>query len=563
MLEKLLLPSSSSSPGQRDATSQNGCFSSHLSFTTPTKTTMGGLLVGPTSDTFQRFFIPSVCVLITFLGYTSQWLFNTAENLEPGPMTKRETTIFNILLACVWSTYYKACTVPPGRYNFPPPSPTPKEKDHQQQPTDTPSSSSFSTHLPTNSDTPSSAPPPTIHLPTRWCNKCSAPKPLRAHHCRTCGHCIPKMDHHCPWTGQCVSLQTFPHFLRFLLYTNLALTYLHVSLLYPRLHTIFLSDVPAYLGPSVPAITHLVLLGLIGLATSLLLLVMLVTSTRSWVLNQTMIEGWESERHDAVLARARKSGGYWDPGNSRAGDTPATRIARVEFPYDLSFFQNMAETMGTRNVLAWLDPFVGCGPVVAPYPGSTKSTDRTGWEYEENGFNDRAGMWPPPDPDKLRRGVPARNNVEWREKERAEIEALEGRWKDPGAEVAAFKGRQEMDLRRRRGEMVEEVEELGYEYVDSGSGGGYEDEEDDDDDDDGVYGKYAEDDEDVEAPLAHWSESKTVYEQGMDGEPGWTNAEGDRLRDYGVDEDAEGDDDEDIPLGELLRRRKTYQGGEQ
>lgn len=528
---------------------------------------MGGLLVGPTSDTFQRFFIPSVCVLITFLGYTSQWLFNTAENLEPGPMTKRETTIFNILLACVWSTYYKACTVPPGRYNFPPP-PAPKEdqqeqKQQQQQQTNPPSTtSSFSTLLPTKPSIPSSATPPTIHLPSRWCNKCAAPKPLRAHHCRTCGHCIPKMDHHCPWTGQCVSLQTFPHFLRFLLYTNLALTYLHTQLLYPRLHTIFLSSAPAYLGPSVPAITLLVLLGLVGAATSLLLLVMLVTTVRGWVLNQTMIEGWEVERHDAVLARARKSGGYWDPGNSRAGDTPATRITRVEFPYDLSFWENMAQAMGSRNVLAWFDPFVGCQPLVAPYPSSAAAggkknndNDRTGWEYEENGFNDRAGMWPPPDPDKLRRGVPGRNTAQWRAQERAEIEALEGRWRDPDAEVAAFRGRQEMDLRRRRGEVVEE----GYEYVDSVSGGGYDDDEEEEDDDD-VYGE--DEEEDLEAPLARASGSKTVYEQGMDGEPGWTNAEGDRLRDYGVDEDAEGDDDEDIPLGELLRRRKAYQGVE-
>lgn len=560
--------SPTTSAGPREVTSQKRLFP----FLVPplqtifrTSATMSGLLVGPTSDAFQRFFIPSVCVLIIFLAYSSQWLFNTAENLEPGPMTKRETTIFNILLVCVWATYYKACTVPPGRYNFPPPKDD--DDDHHQQqkqqeeaePTST--TSSFSTLLPTKTPSPTTTPAytPTIHLPARWCNKCAAPKPLRAHHCRTCGHCVPKMDHHCPWTSQCVSLQTFPHFLRFLLYTNLALTYLHAALLYPRLHIIFLdTETPSYLGPSVPAITHLVLLAIVGAVTSLLLLVMFITTIRGWVLNQTMIEGWEIERHDAVLARARKSGGYWDPGNSREGSTPATRIHRVEFPYDLSFFENMAQAMGTRNVLAWFDPFVGGHPVVAPYPNA-KSRDRTGWEYEENGFNDRAGMWPPPDPDKLRRGVPSRNTAAWRAQERAEIEALEGRWKDPGAEVAAFKSRQENDLRRRRGEEVE-VEE-GYEYVDSGSGGEYEDEDEEGD----VYGAYEEEEEeDFVGRSRSGTETggKTVYEQGMDGEPGWTNAEGDRLRDYGVDEDAEGDDDEDVPLGELLRRRRAYQGGE-
>lgn len=31
----------------------------------------------------------------------------------------------------------------------------------------------------------------------RWCGKCNAPKPPRAHHCSACGVCVLKMDHHC------------------------------------------------------------------------------------------------------------------------------------------------------------------------------------------------------------------------------------------------------------------------------------------------------------------------------------------------------------------------------
>ncbi|CAN8101549.1 unnamed protein product [Discula destructiva] len=520
---------------------------------------MGGLLTGPTSDSLQRFFIPSVCLLISFLGYSSQWLFNTAENLEPGPMTQRETTIFNILLFCVWSTYYKACTVPPGRYLFPetapppPPPPPPRPATSTQDiSTKSPSTTTSSTVEPNRSDlsASSTAPPPT--LPTaRWCKKCNRPKPLRAHHCRSCGHCIPKMDHHCPWTGQCVSLQTFPHFLRFLVYTTLALAYLHAALLYPRLHALFTDTTPAHLGPRVAAMVHLVLLAIVGGVTSLLLLVLLVTTVRGWLLNQTMIEGWELERHEAVLARARRSGGYWHDGTS-----PRTRIDRIEFPYDLSFFENMAQAMGTRNPLAWLDPFIGRHPVVSPYPSSPQSP-RIGWEWDENGFNDRPGMWPPPDPDKLRRGLPSHaHNRQQRVDE--EISELEDRWRDPRGEVAAFRARQELDSRRRGqgfvlGE-VEELEELGYEYVDggnSGSGGGYDDDEEEDDDID-------DDDEDEDdEPSA--VRGKPLFESGLDGEPGWTNAEGDRLRDYGVDEDAE-DDDDDVPLGELLRRRKAFRG---
>lgn len=32
----------------------------------------------------------------------------------------------------------------------------------------------------------------------RWCAKCAALKPPRAHHCSMCGICVLRMDHHCP-----------------------------------------------------------------------------------------------------------------------------------------------------------------------------------------------------------------------------------------------------------------------------------------------------------------------------------------------------------------------------
>lgn len=39
----------------------------------------------------------------------------------------------------------------------------------------------------------------------RWCRKCWAPKPERAHHCSFCKRCVLKMDHHCPWlANNCV-----------------------------------------------------------------------------------------------------------------------------------------------------------------------------------------------------------------------------------------------------------------------------------------------------------------------------------------------------------------------
>lgn len=55
----------------------------------------------------------------------------------------------------------------------------------------------------------------------RYCKKCEARKPDRAHHCSTCRTCVLKMDHHCPWLATCVGLHNYKAFLLFLIYTTL------------------------------------------------------------------------------------------------------------------------------------------------------------------------------------------------------------------------------------------------------------------------------------------------------------------------------------------------------
>lgn len=44
-----------------------------------------------------------------------------------------------------------------------------------------------------------------------------------------------------------------------------------------------------------------------------------------------------------------------------------------------------------------------------------------------------------------------------------------------------------------------------------------------------------------------------------EGEESWKNSEGERLQDFGVDEEVEFYDEDDVPLGELIRRRKQQQ----
>jgi palmitoyltransferase len=51
-----------------------------------------------------------------------------------------------------------------------------------------------------------------------------------------------------------------------------------------------------------------------------------------------------------------------------------------------------------------------------------------------------------------------------------------------------------------------------------------------------------------------------VYgDESDEGEESWRNAEGERLRDFGVDEDAEFYDADDVPLGVLMKKRNQGQ----
>ncbi|KAK1770557.1 zf-DHHC-domain-containing protein [Phialemonium atrogriseum] len=73
---------------------------------------------------------------------------------------------------------------------------------------------------------PTTAPPATTSFTVkangemRFCKKCQARKPDRAHHCSTCQRCVLKMDHHCPWLATCIGLHNHKAFLLFLIYAT-------------------------------------------------------------------------------------------------------------------------------------------------------------------------------------------------------------------------------------------------------------------------------------------------------------------------------------------------------
>lgn len=107
--------------------------------------------------TVSQLAIPVVSLLISFLAYTSQYFFL---HFESAPLKKDEVWGINLFALCIWICYYRACTVDPGHIprDWKPAGrkqldPSPNHEDIGRQ---------------------------------RWCRRCEAFKPPRAHHCKTC-----------------------------------------------------------------------------------------------------------------------------------------------------------------------------------------------------------------------------------------------------------------------------------------------------------------------------------------------------------------------------------------
>lgn len=106
------------------------------------------------SFSISQLAIPSVCALIAFLAYTSQYFF---AYFEAAPLQESEVWRINIFALCIWICYYRSCTVDPGHI----PQDW-KPVDSKQMEADRASGRQ------------------------RWCRRCEALKPPRAHHCKTC-----------------------------------------------------------------------------------------------------------------------------------------------------------------------------------------------------------------------------------------------------------------------------------------------------------------------------------------------------------------------------------------
>ncbi|KAJ5625464.1 hypothetical protein N7510_001773 [Penicillium lagena] len=258
----------------------------------------------------------------------------------------------------------------------------------------------------------------------------------------------------------------------------------------------------SYLGPSIVQLGHLAILFIVNSMTVFALFVLLVRTVWSLGSNTTTIESWEIERHATLIRRARVLGGYLDgPGGVRI------HIKQQEFPYDIGIWANIKQGMGgSSNFISWF------------WPLAFTPNRSSGWDFEVNGFESPGVSWPPPDPDRIPLPTSAKQ-----EPQMPQIYA------SAREEVEAFQRRQSEDMKRQRpSEGVQRRKRF--------------------------YDRYKELKDDEEEREVSPERASAIASD--EGEESWRNSEGERLRDFGVDEDVEFYDEEDIPLAVLIEQRK-------
>src|SRR5579871_3722711 len=113
-------------------------------------------MAGIELPSLNAFSIPAVLCLISFLAFSSQYLFLY---IDPRALSTRECLVFNLLISCLLICYFRAIRTDPGRI---PPTLSSEESV-------------------------SSTVNGSVKPRQRWCRKCDTYKPPRAHHCKVCG----------------------------------------------------------------------------------------------------------------------------------------------------------------------------------------------------------------------------------------------------------------------------------------------------------------------------------------------------------------------------------------
>ncbi|KAI7842347.1 hypothetical protein COHA_003987 [Chlorella ohadii] len=121
----------------------------------------------------------------------------------------------------------------------------------------------------------------------RYCRKCQAWKPPRAHHDSVTGRCVLRMDHYCLWVLNCVGLLNYKHFLLFLVYALLGCAISAALLVRPCI------DLFKQATPEVTTLIFTFLAFVFATAFTLALLGFVIMHARLCAVNKTTIEAYE------------------------------------------------------------------------------------------------------------------------------------------------------------------------------------------------------------------------------------------------------------------------------
>ncbi|KAK9917860.1 hypothetical protein WJX75_009021 [Coccomyxa subellipsoidea] len=185
----------------------------------------------------------------------------------------------------------------------------------------------------------------------RYCRKCQAWKPERAHHDSVLGRCVLRMDHYCVWVANSVGLLNYKAFLLFLLYTFLACA-LGASMLLGDVARFFKGIDAA--GPENAGRFALIMIAfVVDLAFCLSLGGLLAMHARMVWLNYTTIEMFEKQR-------------------------------AAQWPYDRGARRNFEEVFGTRFWGWWVPTYTALEKariLDSALHGHLRDVSRTGTEF--------------------------------------------------------------------------------------------------------------------------------------------------------------------------------------
>ncbi|XP_027158758.1 probable protein S-acyltransferase 15 [Coffea eugenioides] len=168
----------------------------------------------------------------------------------------------------------------------------------------------------------------TSHVNPRQCDKCSAYKPPRAHHCRVCRRCVLRMDHHCVWINNCVGHRNYKAFVVSVFYATIATTYSWILFL-----NCVLQKDQDFSG-RMPLKIFYIACGVMFLGLTSTLGTLLAWHIYLISHNKTTIEYYDGKR---AAWLAKKSG------------------LRPHHPFDVGAFKNFTLVLGP-NMLKWLWP---------------------------------------------------------------------------------------------------------------------------------------------------------------------------------------------------------------